>query len=171
MLARVKGASRAGVSCATCRGACLARSALLRSRAMRYEMISADCHVDLCWLPPELFTVNASAGLRDRMPYVTDGPKGSLWVTKKGAMLGLVNGMGSAGREYVPGQIHRSDRMAATGLYDDGKRGIRRLTDPELRLRDQDRDGVQAELLYGILGTTRRLDDPEAAAEVMRIYN
>ena len=138
---------------------------------MRYEMISADCHVDLCWLPPELFTVNASAGLRDRMPYVTDGPKGSLWVTKRGAMLGLVNGMGSAGREYVPGQIHRSDRMAATGLYDDGKRGIRRLTDPELRLRDQDRDGVQAEVLYGILGTTRRLDDPEAAAEVMRIYN
>src|SRR5437667_3553798 len=105
---------------------------------MRYELISADCHVDLCWLPPELFTVNASAGLRDRMPYVTDGPKGSLWVTKRGAMLGLVNGMGSAGREYVPGQIHRSDRMAATGLYDDGKRGIRRPTDPELRLRDQE---------------------------------
>src|SRR2546430_1893296 len=138
---------------------------------MRYERISADCHIDLCWLPPDLFTANATRALRDRMPYVTDGPKGPLWVTKRGAMLGLVNGMGSAGREYVPGQIHRSDRMAATGLYDDGKRGIRRLTDPELRLRDQDRDGVQAEVLYGILGTTRRLDDPEAAAEVMRIYN
>ena len=26
-------------------------------------------------------------------------------------------------------------------------------------------------MLYGILGTTRRLDDPEAAVEVMRIYN
>ena len=38
--------------------------------------------------------------------------------------------MGSAGREYVPGHIHRADRMAATGLYDDGKKGIRRLTDP-----------------------------------------
>ena len=25
------------------------------------------------------------------------------------------------GREYVPGVIHRSDRMASTGLYDDGK--------------------------------------------------
>jgi predicted TIM-barrel fold metal-dependent hydrolase len=61
--------------------------------------------------------------------------------------------------------------MAATGLYEDGKRGIRRITDPELRLRDQERDGVQAEVLYGILGTTRRLGDPEAAVEVMRIYN
>jgi len=138
---------------------------------MRYERISADCHIDLCWLPPDLFTANATEALRERMPYVTDGPKGPLWVTTRGATLGLVNGMGSAGREYVPGQIHRSDRMAATGLYDDGKRGIRRLTDPELRLRDQDRDGVQAEVLYGILGTTRRLEDSEAAVEVMRIYN
>src|SRR5213593_5179547 len=138
---------------------------------MRYERISADCHIDLCQLPPDLFTSNASAALKDRMPYVTDSPKGKMWVSKSGGFFGLAGGMGSAGREYVPGQIHRSDRMASTGLYDDGKRGIRRLTDPELRLRDQDRDGVQAEVLYGILGTTRRLEDSEAAVEVMRIYN
>jgi uncharacterized protein len=138
---------------------------------MRYTRISADCHIDLCWLPPDLFTSNASAEMKDRMPYVTDGPKGPRWVTKQGANLGLLNGMGSAGREYVPGKIHRSDRMASTGLYDDGKRGIRRLTDPELRLKDQERDGVQAEVLYGILGATRRLNDPEAAVELVRIYN
>ena len=90
---------------------------------MRYEMISADCHVDLCWLPPDLFTTNASAAMKDRMPYVTDGPSGPRWVTKKGAALGLACGMGSAGREYIPGRIHRADRMAATGLYEDGKRG------------------------------------------------
>jgi len=138
---------------------------------MRYEVISADCHVDLCWLPPDLFTGNASPGLRERMPYVADGPNGPMWKTKRGANLGHVNGMGSAGRQYVPGKIHRSDRMAATGLYDDGKRGIRRLTEPALRVRDQDRDGVQAEVLYGVLGATGRLNDPEAAIEVMRIYN
>ena len=44
-------------------------------------------------------------------------------------------------------------------------------TDPDLRLRDQERDGVQAEVLYGILGTSDRLQDPEAAVEMMRIYN
>jgi predicted TIM-barrel fold metal-dependent hydrolase len=138
---------------------------------MRYTRISADCHIDLCWLPPDLFTSNASTALKDRMPYVTDGPKGPRWVTKKGANFGLMNGMGSAGREYVPGKIHRSDRMAATGLYEDGKQGIRRLTDPELRLKDQERDGVEAEVLYGILGATRRLNDAEAAVELVRIYN
>jgi predicted TIM-barrel fold metal-dependent hydrolase len=139
--------------------------------ALRYETISADCHVDLIWLPPELFTGNAAPAMRDRMPYVTDGPKGKVWVTKKGASLGNANAMGSAGREYIPGKIHRSDRMASTGLYEDGKKGIRRLTDPDLRIKDQDRDGVQAEVLYGILGATSRLNDPEAAVEVIRVYN
>lgn len=138
---------------------------------MRYQVISADCHVDLCWLPPDLFTRNAAPELRDRMPHVTEGPTGPMWVTKKGASLGRPCGMGSAGREYVPGRIHRADRMAATGLYEDGKRGIRRLTDPELRIKDQDRDGVQGEVLYGVLGTTGRMNDPEAAVEVMRVYN
>src|SRR5215467_9306940 len=138
---------------------------------MKYEMISADCHLDLCWLPPDLFTSKASAALKDRMPYTKEGPKGPVWVTNKGASLGLACGMGSAGREYVPGRIHRSDRMASTGLYEDGKRGIRRITDPDLRLKDQDRDGVQAEVLYGVLGATGRMNDPEGAVEVLRIYN
>lgn len=138
---------------------------------MKYDCISADGHVDLIWLPPDLFTSNASAKFKDRMPHVVEGPDGPRWVSRNGAQFGLVNGMGSAGRKYVPGEIHRSDRMASTGLYDDGKKGIRRLTDPALRLKDQDLDGVQAEVLYGVLGSSGRLNDGEAAVEMLRIYN
>jgi predicted TIM-barrel fold metal-dependent hydrolase len=138
---------------------------------MQYKVISADCHIDLVWMPPDLFTSNASAAMKERMPYVADGPDGPVWVTKRGASFGLMNGMGSAGRKYVPGKIHRSDRMAAEGLYEDGKKGIRRLTDPALRIKDQDRDGVQAEVLYGVLGAGNRLHDPEAASEMYQIYN
>ncbi|TXL73623.1 amidohydrolase [Vineibacter terrae] len=138
---------------------------------MRYDVISADGHIDLIWLPPDLFTANASARLRDRMPYVEAGPDGPHWISRNGARFGLVNGMGSAGRKYEPGVIHRSDRMASTGLYEDGRKGIRRLTDPELRLKDQERDGVQAEVLYGVLGSSGRLNDGEAAVEMLRIYN
>jgi hypothetical protein len=64
---------------------------------------------------------NASAALGDRMPNVTYGPRGREWVTKNDASFGLMNGRGSGGRQYIPGQIHRSDRMASTGLYDHGK--------------------------------------------------
>ena len=138
---------------------------------MRYEVISADCHVDLPWLPEDLFIGEAPAELADRMPYVVETDAGRFWVSRKGARFGLRNGMGSAGRRYVPGQIHRSDRMAEQGLYRDGEAGIRRLTEPDLRIRDQDLDGVQAEVLYGILGAAMRLDDNEAADEMMRIYN
>ena len=138
---------------------------------VRYEVISADCHIDLPWLPEELFVSEARADLKERMPYVTETDNGRFWVSKSGARFGRQNGMGSAGRRYVPGQIHRSDRMAAQGLYSDGEKGIRRLTEPALRLKDQDTDGVQAEVLYGILGAAMRLDDDAAAAEMMRIYN
>ncbi|MEE2783957.1 MAG: amidohydrolase family protein [Pseudomonadota bacterium] len=138
---------------------------------MDYKVISADCHVDLPWLPPELFVENAPAALKDRMPYVEIRDSGQFWVTKAGSQFGLRNGMGSAGRRYQPGQIARSDRMAEQGLYSDGEAGIPRLTDPELRVKDQDLDGIQGEVLYGVLGTSSRLNDDEAAVELLRIYN
>ncbi|ETX00623.1 MAG: hypothetical protein ETSY1_10520 [Candidatus Entotheonella factor] len=138
---------------------------------MEYKVISADGHIDLIWLPHDLFTTNATAAMKDRMPYVIEAEDGLRWVSKKGSQFGLVNGMGSAGRPYIPGQIQRSDRMAAEGIYEDGKKGIRRMTDPALRIKDQDRDGIQAEVLYGVLGAGIRLQDPEAAVEVCRIYN
>src|SRR5215470_1968806 len=128
---------------------------------MRYTRISADCHIDLPWIPPDLFTANARASLKDRMPYVTDGPDGPYWTCKNGGSFGLVNGVGPAGQKYVAGSHHRVDVMAATGLYDDGKKGIRRVSDPVLRARDMDRDGVQAEVMYGILGAATRLGDHE----------
>jgi len=138
---------------------------------MRYQRISADCHIDLPMLAPDLFTANASAALRDRMPYVTDGPDGPFWTCKNGGSFGLLNGVGPAGQKLVPGQNYRVDVMAATGLYEDGKKGHRHPTDPVLRAKDMDRDGVQAEVIFGILGAATRLNDPVAANEMFRIYN
>ena len=138
---------------------------------MDYQVISADCHIDLPWLPEDLFVSQASAEMKSRMPFVEEKSDGKYWTSKNGAKFGLVNGMGSAGRRYVPGEIHRSDRMAEQGLYSDGEKGIRRLTTPELRVKDQDIDGVKAEVLYGVLGASGRLDDDEASTEMLRIYN
>src|SRR5207245_6843358 len=89
---------------------------------MRYTRISADCHIDLPWLPPDLFASNASAPMKDRMPYVTEGPDGPFWTCKNGTSLGIVNGVGPSGQKHVPGQNHRVDAMASAGLYDDGKK-------------------------------------------------
>jgi uncharacterized protein len=138
---------------------------------MPYSRISADCHIDLPMLAPDIFTSNASAALKERMPFVTDGPDGPFWTCKNGGSFGLLNGVGPAGQKLVPGQNYRVDVMAATGLYEDGARGQRRPTDPVLRAKDMDRDGVQAEVIFGILGAATRLNDPVAANEMFRIYN
>src|SRR5262245_32539867 len=123
---------------------------------MPYSRISADSHIDLPWLPNDLFTSNASAALKDRMPFVKDGPDGPHWTCKNGTSFGLVCGVGPGGAKYVPGQNYRVDKMAAIGLYDDAKKGIRRPTDPHLRLKDMELDGVQAEVILGILVAATR---------------
>ena len=138
---------------------------------MRYNRISADSHIDLPWLPSDLFTANATAALKDRMPHVVDGPDGPHWTSKKGHSYGLVCGVGPSGAKLVPGQNYRVDKMAAMGLYEDAKRGIRRVVDPDLRLKDAALDGVDAEVIFGILGAATRLGDREAAQEMFRIYN
>jgi predicted TIM-barrel fold metal-dependent hydrolase len=138
---------------------------------MQYKRISADCHLDLIWLPPDLFTSGASADLKDRMPYVTEGPRGKEWVASNGASFGLIAGVGSGGRAYAPGNQHRADRMNEAGLYEDGHKGIRRPGDPELRVKELDRDGVDAEVIYGVLAAAAKLNDREAGTEMLRIYN
>src|SRR5512146_2758677 len=94
-----------------------------RGGPMEYTRISADCHIDLPWMPPDLFTSNASPAMRERMPYVADGPDGAYWTCRNGRSFGLVNGVGPAGQKFVPGSHQRVDVMAKTGLYADGARG------------------------------------------------
>jgi len=138
---------------------------------MKYRRISADCHLDLLWLPPELFVSEAPRELKERMPYVANSPEGPRWVANNGATFGLVGGVGASGTPYIPGKQLRVDKMAATGLYTDGKKGIRRPGDPDLRAKEMDRDGVDAEVIYGILAAAAKLNDREASNELLRIYN
>jgi predicted TIM-barrel fold metal-dependent hydrolase len=122
-------------------------------------------------MPPDLFVTEATRAMKDRMPYVTDGPDGPYWTCKNGTSFGLKNGVGPSGAKYIPGQHARADLMAATNLYEDGKNDIRRITVPELRIKDMESDGVDAEVLYGILGAASKLADHDAANEMYRIYN
>src|SRR5579872_7539925 len=70
--------------------------------AMRYRRISADCHLDLPWLPADLFVENAARDLKNRMPFVEDGAEGPRWVTKAGVFVGIPGAVGSVGAPFVP---------------------------------------------------------------------
>src|SRR5688500_971419 len=136
-----------------------------------YSRISADSHIDMPWMPNDLFTSNASAALKDRMPYVAEGPDGPYWTCKDRMSVGLVCGVGPGGAKDVPGQNYRVAKLHAARLYDDAKQGSREVIDRHRGVRDQARDGVAAEVLFGILGAATRLNDHEAAQAMFRIYN
>ena len=116
---------------------------------MQYRRISADCHLDMLWLPPDLFTSNASSKLHDKMPYVAENSDGvKRWTDNSGAEYGLCGGVGATGTPWVPGKQLRADKMAEAGLYSDYfEKGLRRPGDPHLRVKDMDLDGVNAEVI------------------------
>src|SRR5260370_15007677 len=99
----------------------LRRIVRAKACAMQYKRISADCHLDLPWLPAELFVSEAKRELQGRMPYVEDRPDGPHSATNAGVNMGLVGGVGSVGVKCVPGQNYRLDKMARTGLYETGR--------------------------------------------------
>ena len=71
---------------------------------MAYTRISADCHIDMPWLPPDLFTANASAAHEGPDAVRHGRPGWSALDDEEGAALGLVGGVGPAGQKYVPGR-------------------------------------------------------------------
>ena len=47
---------------------------------MQYNLVSGDSHVDMSWLPGDLFVDNAPQALKPRMPLVSDTDEGERWV-------------------------------------------------------------------------------------------
>src|SRR2546430_4426684 len=72
---------------------------------MQYRRISADCHLDMIWLPPDLFTSEAPRALKEKMPYVADQPDGTKrWVDNEGADFGMAGGGRGGGSAVVSGK-------------------------------------------------------------------
>jgi len=135
---------------------------------MEYQVISGDSHIDLRYMPKDLFITNAAARLKDKMPKVDDTTEDPQWVASD-------VGLGIAGNRleitnYSTEMGTRWDAMVKGGFLDQSEKGFHPTT-PELRIKDQDRDGVQAEVIYGLLGVSRKISDPEVVTEVYRIYN
>src|SRR3954451_20644431 len=61
--------------------------------ARQYRRVSADCHLALLWLPPDLFTSNASSKHKEQMPYVAEQPDVTkVWTDIPGANYGQRGG-------------------------------------------------------------------------------
>jgi predicted TIM-barrel fold metal-dependent hydrolase len=120
-------------------------------------VISADGHIDLGFIPDEIFKENAPAEFKDRMPTITE----------RRPRLPEAAALDPNFQRNSPSYY----RMAEAGLYQDAQRGIFRPGTPELRAKDQELDGISGEVIYGVLGLHNRFkEDPEALRVGFRIY-
>ena len=114
----------------------------------KYFIVSADAHVNE---PADLWATRIDAKYRERIPRVIVDASGVKWRVSEG---------------------HRPDRLRTDEL--EGEDRLRQLAgaDPELRLRDMDRDGIDAEVMFPNKGLSMwATPDGAFAMAQCRVYN
>ena len=129
---------------------------------MDYRIISADDHIDMQWLPKDLWQKRVPAAWRERAPRVVDTPDGPFWAC------GDDRWDSWGGRKGASGALGgRRSALEKGGVLEPG---VLRPTTTALRLADMDRDGVDATVMYGPI-VPLLVKDPELRRVCYRAYN
>ena len=129
---------------------------------MDYRIISADDHIDLAWLPTDLWQKRVPAGWRERAPKVVETADGPWWVCGERQWDPWGGRRGAAGA--MGGRRHALDRGGVL------EPGVLRPTTTALRLADMDRDGIDATVMYGPI-VPLLIEDPDLRRVCYRAYN
>ena len=139
--------------------------------ALHYTLVSGDNHIDLTYCPPDLWSAQAPAKWKLLVPRVEELDDGLHWFVE-GQDMGMWNGVGPGFLKYQQGSFGHIDEMKASGFEWDSRPGAQpRPTTPELRLQDLDRDGLDAEIIYGCLRVNDLIPDGQRRAWAYRMYN
>ena len=138
---------------------------------MQYHLVSGDNHIDLTYCPPDLWSSQAPAKWKLLVPRAEELDDGLHWFVE-GQEKGMWNGVGPGFLAYHKGVFGHIDEMKEHGFEWDYQRGAQpRPTTPELRLADLDKDGVDAEIVYGCLLVNDLIPDGERRAWAYKVYN
>ena len=114
----------------------------------KYFIVSADCHANE---PSSLWADRIDQKYKDRVPRVITDDKGVQWRISEG---------------------HRPDRLRLSDLEGEDMARQKAGADPRDRLRDQDRDGVDAEVVFPNKGLSMwATPDPVFAQAQCRVWN
>src|SRR5438128_11969406 len=133
---------------------------------MSYRIISADGPHDMTWRHGDLWVKNAPARFRDRVPQVRQTDAGTRWYAEE-KELGVFGGLGFGFDRVQRGFSKHVEKMFEVGFYEGGPHP----TTTALRLKDQELDGIDAEVMYGILGIGMRMQNKELIQFVYEVYN
>ncbi len=125
-----------------------------------YKLISADDHLDLQYLPRDLWTTRLPRTLRDRAPRVEDRDAGSVWLCDGGFWGRWAGGRRATGPKSAFNAFDRGG-VDETEL---------RPANATLRLADMDRDGVEAQVMYGPV-SSMSVEDPALRTACLQAYN
>lgn len=123
-------------------------------------MISCDDHLDLQYLPAGLWQTRLPPKLRDRAPHVEERDGRAIWVCEDKSWGGWSGKRRAAGPKPI---FNAFDR----GGVDESEMHP---ANPQLRLADMDRDGVQAQVMFGPV-TSMAIDDPAFRVACYTTYN
>jgi predicted TIM-barrel fold metal-dependent hydrolase len=126
---------------------------------VKYRLFSADSHLEIS---PERWTKRVPEKYRDRAPRLVKLPNGGDGVIVEGRPLYVV-GLAIAGKPY--------ERHELSGVNYEGSEGAGA---PEQRLKEQDQDGVDGEILYtsaGNLSFWRGIKNDDAYLATIHAYN
>lgn len=127
--------------------------------ASKHRLFSADSHLEIS---PERWTARVPVKYRDRAPRLVKLASGGDGVIVEGRPLYVV-GLAIAGKPY--------ERHELSGVHYEGSEGT---GTPEQRLKEQDQDGVEGEVLYtsaSNLTFWRGIKNDDAYLAVLHAYN
>jgi predicted TIM-barrel fold metal-dependent hydrolase len=131
---------------------------------MSDKMISSDDHLDLGYLPADLWTSRMAAALGERAPHIEERGGDALWLCDGKVWGGWRGRPRPDGRPKPPGPVITA--LDRGGLEE----SERRPAIPALRLADMDRDGVEAHVMYGPVFSIKT-EAPDLRAQCYRVYN
>jgi predicted TIM-barrel fold metal-dependent hydrolase len=127
--------------------------------ASKYRLFSADSHLEIS---PERWTPRVPEKYRDRAPRLIKLPNGGDGIIVEGQPV-YVLGLAVAGRPYEEHQLTGLNYATSAGAGS-----------PEQRLLEQDRDGIDGEVLFtsaGNLSFWRGIRNDDAYLAILHAYN
>jgi len=136
-----------------------ARHSRAEEDAVDYRFISSDDHIDMCYVPSDLWQSRVPSQWKELAPKVEPTPQGPKWV-REGKVWGTYGSKRADGRKVV---------FDAVGLPEEPEPDVWRPTSATYRLQDMDRDGTHAQVLYNFLDWS--FTDQELKGACMQAFN
>ena len=129
-----------------------------------YNIISADDHLDLTYLPEDFWSRNMPATMGNKIPHIEERDGIFFWICD-GRVWGRWRGRFSKGDDK-PRPVITALEMGGYPFSE-----ILRPSNPEMRIEDMERDGVYAQVVYGPAIATILTDDPKHLSQCYTAYN